>query len=89
MSDITFSKEEKDEIVQKVQKYFDEELDQEIGSFDADFLIDFFANEVGAYFYNRGLYDAQQLLTERLEEIGYLVQELEKPTSSSKNKPII
>ena len=84
MSEITFSKEEKAEIVQKVQKYFNEELDQEIGSFDADLLIDFFAKEVGAYFYNRGLYDAQQLLTERVEEIGYLVQELEKPTSTHK-----
>ena len=84
MSEITFSKEEKAEIVQKVQKYFNKELDQEIGSFDADFLIDFFAKEVGAYFYNRGLYDAQQLLTERVEEIGYLVQELEKPTGSQK-----
>ena len=84
MSEITFSKEEKAEIIQKVQKYFNDELNQDIGSFDADFLIDFFAKEVGAYFYNRGLYDAQQLLTEKVEEIGYLVQELEKPTSSNK-----
>ena len=84
MSEITFSKEEKAQIVQKIQKYFNEELDQDIGSFDADFLIDFFAKEVGAYFYNRGLYDAQLLLTEKVEEIGYLVQELEKPTNYSK-----
>lgn len=84
MSEITFSKEEKAEIIQKVQKYFNDELNQDIGSFDADFLIGFFAKEVGAYFYNRGLYDAQQLLTEKVEEIGYLVQELEKPTSSNK-----
>ncbi|WP_299878418.1 DUF2164 domain-containing protein [uncultured Cocleimonas sp.] len=80
MSEITFSSEEKSEIIQKVQKYFNQELDQEIGSFDAEFLIDFFAKEVGPYFYNRGLYDAQQLVTERVEEIGYLIQELEKTT---------
>ena len=80
MSEITFSTEEKAEIIQKVQKYFNQELDQEIGSFDAEFLIDFFAKEVGPYFYNRGLYDAQQLVTERVEEIGYLIQELEKTT---------
>ena len=84
MSDITFSKEEKAQIIQKVQKYFNEELDQEICSFDADFLIDFFAREVGANFYNQGLYDAQQLLTEKVEEIEYLVQDLEKPINYSK-----
>jgi len=84
MSEITFSKEEKAQIIQKVQKYFNEELDQDIGSFDADFLIDFFTKEIGANFYNQGLYDAQQLLTEKVEEIGYLVQDLEKPTNYSK-----
>ena len=84
MSEITFSKEEKAQIIQKVQKYFNEELDQDIGSFDAEFLIDFFAKEVGANFYNQGLYDAQQLLTEKVEEIGYLVQDLEKPINYRK-----
>lgn len=84
MSEIKFSKEEKAQIVKKVQMYFQEELEQEIGSSDADFLIDFFSEEVGAYFYNRGLYDAQNLLNEKVEEIGYLVQELEKPTDYRK-----
>lgn len=80
MSEITFSKEEKEEIVKKVKVYFSEELDQEIGSFDAGFLIDFFAGEIGAYFYNRGLYDAQNIYAQKIEEISYVVQELEKPT---------
>lgn len=80
MSEITFSKEEKEEIIKKVRLYFSEELDQEIGSFDAGFLIDFFSEEIGAYFYNRGLYDAQNIYTEKIEEIAYAVQELEKPT---------
>lgn len=80
MNEITFSKEEKEEILKKVRLYFSEQLDQEIGSFDAGFLLDFFAKEIGAYFYNRGLYDAQKIYTEKIEEIGYVVQELEKPT---------
>ena len=80
MSEIEFSQEEKALMVSKVKKYFTEELRQDIGGFDAEFLIDFFAGEIGPYFYNRGLYDAQQLFTEKVEELGYLVQELEKPT---------
>lgn len=78
MSEIKFSKAEKEEIVSKVKLYFREELDQDIGGFDAEFLIDFFAGEVGAYFYNRGLYDAQAVLAGKLEELGDSILELEK-----------
>ncbi|MGH1441789.1 MAG: DUF2164 domain-containing protein [Cellvibrionaceae bacterium] len=84
MSDIKFSKEEKQAIVKKVKMYFHEELEQEIGSFDAEFLIDFFGNEIGSYFYNRGLYDAQALLTQKIDELGESIFELEKSTEFSK-----
>ena len=80
MNEIKFSSEEKQQIVQKVKVYFRDELNQEIGGFDAEFLIDFFAAEVGAYFYNRGLYDAQQLLTQKIDEVTESILELEKPT---------
>lgn len=80
MPEITFSKEEKEIITNKVKLYFREELDQEIGQFDAQFLLDFFAEEIGVYFYNRGLYDAQAILERRLEDFGEAIYELEKPT---------
>jgi len=80
MSDIKFSRDEKERIIKKVEGYFSNELDQEIGNFEAEFLIDFFADEIGAYFYNRGLNDAHTLFTEKVEELGYTIQELEKPT---------
>ncbi len=81
---IEFSKEEKAIIVRKIQMYFKEELQQEIGSFDAQFLLDFFADEVGNYFYNRGLYDAQTILEQRLESFSEAIFELEKPTDFSR-----
>lgn len=81
MAEITFSKEEKESIVRKIQLYFNEELDQQIGSFDAQFLLDFFAEEIGAYFYNRGLYDAQAILETRIESLQEAIYELEKPTA--------
>ena len=79
MSDITFSPDQKARMVSKIKAYFDSELNQEIGGFEAEFLMDFFAAEIGPHFYNRGLQDAQQLLTEKMEEVGYVLQELEKP----------
>ncbi|MBU2964614.1 DUF2164 domain-containing protein [Amphritea sp. 2_MG-2023] len=79
MSEIKFTKDETDRIVTKVKRYFNDELDQDIGGFEAEFLLDFFAKEIGPYFYNRGLIDAQKVFTEKYIEAGYLVDELEKP----------
>ncbi|MFC1751132.1 DUF2164 domain-containing protein [Pseudomonadota bacterium] len=80
MSTIEFSKEEKDIVVKKIQMYFREELDRDIGQFDAQFLLDFFASEIGPYFYNRGLYDAQSILEKRMDDISETIYELEKVT---------
>ena len=84
MSKIDFSKDEKAVLVKKVQMYFSEELDQQLGSFDAEFLLDFFSEEVGAYYYNRGLLDAQAVLEERLDGIREAIYEIEKPTDYSR-----
>ncbi|MFT4255718.1 MAG: DUF2164 domain-containing protein [Pseudoxanthomonas sp.] len=77
---IRFSDEEKAAIVRKLQLYFSEELDQQIGRFDAEFLLDFFAQEIGAHFYNRGVQDAQAVLSARLDDIQDMLYQLAKPT---------
>lgn len=79
-ADIKFSSDEKDIIVRKIKLYFSEELHQQIGSFDAELLLDFFAKEIGAYFYNRGLYDAQAVLSSKLDDIHDAIYQLERPT---------
>lgn len=79
MKEIEFSKDQKERVVSKVKAYFSKELHQDIGAFEAEFLIDFFAKEIGSYFYNRGLFDAQQVFNEKMEDLSYLLQELEKP----------
>jgi len=78
MSKIKFNKQEKEAIVKKIRFYFDQELDQDLGQFDAEFLLDFFSEEVGAYYYNRGLYDAQALLEKKMELICEDLYQLEK-----------
>ena len=80
MSEIVFTSDERDIICRKIQLYLHEELDQEVRQFDAGFLLDFFAEEIGAYFYNRGLYDAQGILASRMENIAEAIYEIEKPT---------
>jgi len=84
MSEIKFSKEENEILVQKIKRYFSEELNQDLGRFDAEFLLSFFSKEIGMYFYNRGLSDAQVILKSRLESITDAIYDIEKPTEFSK-----
>lgn len=81
MSKIEFSAEQKNVMVQKIQRYFQEELDQDMGQFDAQFLLDFFSEEMGAYYYNQGLHDAQAVIEKQLESVADAIYEIEKPVS--------
>ncbi len=80
MSEIKFSKEQKERLVNKIKLYFNDELDQTIGQFDAEFLLDFFTEEVSAHYYNQGLTDAQAILDSRLQDITDAIFDLEKVT---------
>lgn len=79
-----FSAVEKKALAKKIKEYFAKELDQEIGGFEAGFLLDFFTEEIGPYFYNRGLYDAQALLARKMDDLAETIYELEKPTKFSR-----
>ena len=80
MSDIHFTEAEKQILVSKIQSYFHSELSEEIGQFDAEFLLDFFNKEIGAYHYNRGLQDARTLLEENAQNVQQAFYEMEKVT---------
>ncbi|MFT6986251.1 MAG: hypothetical protein ACJAT7_002076 [Psychromonas sp.] len=80
MADIAFTREQKTVLISQIQKYFAKELDQEIGGFDAEFLLDFFTEKVGGYYYNQGLNDARTLLDAKLDTITESFYELEKVT---------
>jgi uncharacterized protein (DUF2164 family) len=79
MSEIKFTQEEKDKLIPKIKMYLHEELDFDVGNFDAEFLLDFFSEEVGAYFYNRGIRDSLDMLDDRMEDLKDSIYVLEKP----------
>jgi len=81
---IEFSQQEKEEIVKKIQQYFSVEMDQEMGSFDAQFLLDFFSEQLGAYFYNQGLSDALKTVETKIDDISDSIYQLEKVTKFNK-----
>ncbi|MEP3280420.1 MAG: DUF2164 domain-containing protein [Stappiaceae bacterium] len=84
MSEIKFSEEEKRLVREKLQAYFSTELDQELSRFDADFLFDFVCEELGPFFYNRGLLDAQAIMSSKMELVQEAVYELEKPIKGAR-----
>jgi uncharacterized protein (DUF2164 family) len=79
MAKIEFNSDERAAIVDRIKLYFSEELNQSIGQFDAGFLLDFFTEEIGPYYYNRGLLDAQAVIEEKVESITDALYEIEQP----------
>jgi uncharacterized protein (DUF2164 family) len=80
---VEFDKNEKELLVYKIKEYFSDELDQDIGQFDAEFLLNFFSEKIGIYYYNRGLNDAQEIFRDRVDSITDAIYELEFPTEFS------
>jgi uncharacterized protein (DUF2164 family) len=80
MQPIKFDRDETKAIVAEIQDYFREELDQSIGAIPAEMLMQFFAERMGGYFYNRGLHDAQALIRKKLDDVSDEIFGLERPT---------
>lgn len=80
---IEFNEREKEVLVHKLKRYLDQELDVEMGQFDAEFLLDFISKEIGVYHYNRGLNDARYIFKSRVEDTMDAIYELEIPTEFS------
>ncbi len=79
MLSIKLPKEQKEEIVQSVQAYFEEERSESIGQLAAEQLIDFMIGELGPYIYNNAIEDARMMITGKMAQIDDELYALEKP----------
>lgn len=75
---IDLSTAEREEAIGKLQQYLLEELDVELGSFQLQFLLDFFSENIAWRYYNQGLADALMATEKKLDEVAELVYELEQ-----------
>lgn len=75
----TFSRQMKDELIHKIQTYFNSELDQDLGNFEAEFLLDFFSENIGPHYYNQAVRDVQKHLSAYVDSLNERIDELEKP----------
>jgi uncharacterized protein (DUF2164 family) len=74
---IELSKEARQEAVASLQRYFQENLEQEIGNLAAGALLNFMLEEIGPSIYNKGVADAQERMQMRVSELDGEVFEAE------------
>ena len=77
---INISRKNKDKITQDIQQWFRENLDQEIGNLDAEFLLDYFTENLGGLYYNQALSDVHSLIAEKTESFADSIYDLRKDT---------
>jgi uncharacterized protein (DUF2164 family) len=78
MKPIKFEKDERTAIVSRIQRYFVDELDSEIGTIPAELLLNFFTEQIGPFYYNQGLGDAQAVLVRMVDNINDEIYGLEQ-----------
>lgn len=81
MIHLKLPKENKKELIERIQAYFYEERAEEIGELAAGFLLDFMIKEIGPVIYNQAINDARKLIEEKMLSIEEDLHVMEKPTT--------
>ena len=66
---IEIAKEARQQAVQSIERWFQEERDEKIGNIAASALLGFFLDEIGPLVYNRAVADVQERLAARIGEL--------------------
>lgn len=66
---IRLSEERRTDLVESLDRFFENELDLQISEFQASRLIDFLVREMGAPIYNQAIQDARRFLEEKLADL--------------------
>lgn len=63
------SKEKKAQMSAAIQRYFSSERQEELGDLAASMMLDFFIDELAPEFYNKGVADSHQYMSDRIEDL--------------------
>ena len=67
---LELSKQESDEVIYSLKRYFESELEVDLSDLKARLLFDYILKEFGPLAYNRGVADAEQFMRARVEDIA-------------------
>lgn len=66
---IELTKQQTQEVVASLRRYFDQELEQEISEMRAKFLLEYFLKEIAPMVYNQGVKDAEAYFRAKIEDL--------------------
>jgi uncharacterized protein (DUF2164 family) len=66
---LELTKEETEQVVPSLQRYFREEFDQDLSEMRARFLLEYFQKEIAPLAYNKGVKDAEQYFRNKTEDL--------------------
>lgn len=78
MKPIKFNSDERAEVIKRIQRFFSDELDQNLGNIPAEQLLNFFTEVIGPHYYNQALSDAQAAMTRAVDGFNDLIYDLEQ-----------
>lgn len=78
---IRLTDERRERMLRSIRKFFDEKLDQQLGDFAAQRILDFFVKELGAPVYNQAIQDARAFLQGKLDDLDVEYYEPDQPYS--------
>ena len=81
---VTIPDEARKRAVASIRRYFEENLEIEIGDFKADLVLDYFLAEHGPTVYNQAIADARSFFDERSSDLGAICYNAEFPFWASK-----
>lgn len=59
----------RNQMTDEIKQYFLEERGEELGDLAAMLILEFFANKLAPHFYNKGIQDGHDFLSQRLDDI--------------------
>ncbi|MGM0845320.1 MAG: DUF2164 domain-containing protein [Bacillota bacterium] len=79
MLPIKMPKEEREEIISKIQTFHYEQHGEEVGTLGAENLLEFFMRELGPYVYNKGIMDSKDVLMDKMLMLEEDLYALKRP----------
>jgi uncharacterized protein (DUF2164 family) len=75
---IQFTKQQKDNMIAEIQRFFYEERNEEIGVIAAENAYEFFKDQLGPHFYNEAIKDARLVIEQKMNMMEEDLFSLEK-----------
>lgn len=79
MMGMKLPKEQRDQIIEQIQQFFELERSETIGTLAAGEVLDFMIKEIGPHLYNHAINVARNTLLERMQTLEDELYALEKP----------